>query len=707
MGLVYGIDFGTSNSAIMVGLPGGRIRRVRNPVESIYDIPSVVCLRSDDTLVVGSVAWRMRLQRPAWYRDEFKRDIGRSVPFIFPPENPGDIRGSRSFEINFLVAQVLRLLREQAEHEVPGDVDLVVITVPASWQASNRGQMLQAAAIAGLEPSRVRLVTEPEAAVAYAVQEHIGDQEKTLLVYDLGGGTFDCAVVRGSKLTGFEVLGEAGGLDDVGGVIFNREILRLVRSRFPQEMDRLFTRQNDDIQVLQRRLQIRDTCEYVKRYLSTELHFEGMLPELAPDAHFSLTRTELAELISPMLTETIAECERLLRSLDMDWSGIDMVVPVGGSSRLPIVGEMIARRSGKQHASVMRVEDPELAVVHGAALHALAFANMSARGNNGHARQRAVITDQPLPERSSAAPGDSEDMARPLTHAQPQPAAVPVFAPSLAPEMSDARLETAPPRADSVAPPSYGRRERPVPTAKFPPAGISFQARQTKTIAQLRRYHRSTATVICLAAVLAIVNFFDVPGSAKPGHGITQSDLTNAAYGLTALGVVGFAVTSAALNRALKSWGGMLTAGIATACAAVAHYFVHGWDGWVFVALLLLVAPVAWAGGSESIPEKMKFVRSAKVSPSGLVLDFDDGQSFTFRWNEIESIIEQPATVTAVIVPNRFHASYGGNRLKYNTEKHTVDLFARYHFTPERDVLAAIDFYSGKTLTQEAIDPAG
>ncbi len=703
MGLVYGIDFGTSNSAIMVGLPDGRIRRVRNPVESIYDIPSVVCLRSDDTLVVGSVAWRMRLQRPAWYRDEFKRDIGRSVPFIFPPENPGDTRGSRSFEINFLVAQVLRLLREQAEHEVPGDVDLVVITVPASWQASNRGQMLQAAAIAGFEHSRVRLVTEPEAAVAYAVQEHIGDQEKTLLVYDLGGGTFDCAIVRGSKLTGFEVLGEAGGLDDVGGVIFNREILRLVRSRFPQEMDQLFTRRNDDIQVLQRRLQIRDTCEYVKRYLSTELNFEGMLPELAPDANFSLTRTELAELISPMLTETIAECERLLRSLDMDWSGIDMVVPVGGSSRLPIVGEMIARRSGKQHASVMRVEDPELAVVHGAALHALAFANMSAHGNDGHARQRAIIPDQPLPERSSATPEDPEDIARPPTPAQPQAAAVPVFAPSLASAMTDARPEIAPPRANRPAPRSDWRRKRPVPTVKFPPAGTSFQARQIRTIAQVRRCHRSTAAVVCLAAVFAIVNFFDIPGNAKPGHGITQSDLTNAAYGLTALAVVGFAVTSAALNRALKSWGGMLTAGIATACAAVAHYFIHGWGGWVCLALFLLVALFAWAAGSENIPAKMKFVRSVQVGPSGLVLDFDDGQSFTFRWNEIESIIEQSTTVTAVIVANRFGAGYGGNRLKYDQEEHTVELFARYHFTAERDVLAAIDFYSGKTLTQQVV----
>ena len=706
MGLVYGIDFGTSNSAIMVGLPDGRIRRVHNPVEGIYDIPSVVCLRADDTIVVGSVAWRMRLQRPAWYRDEFKRDIGRSYPIIFPPENPGDIKGSRRFEVNYLVAQVLRLLREQAEREVPGDVDLVVITVPASWQASNRSQMLQAAAIAGFDTSRIHLVAEPEAAVAYAVQEHLGLQEQTLLVYDLGGGTFDCAIVRGSRRSGFEVLGEAGGLDDVGGVIFNRKILGLIRSRFPREMGQLFTSQTDDIQVLQRRLQIRETCEFVKRYLSTELHFEGMLPELSPNAQFILTRTELAELISPMLTETITECERLLRSLKMDWGGIDMVVPVGGSSRLPIVGETIARYSGKQHASVMRVEDPELAVVHGAALHALALANSSAHG--GIARWETTL-GEPVPQTSPVAPPAGPWLLpEPPPEPQPEPEPDLVSAPWSEPAMSKTQAERVPLPVDTAAspPPRRPRRDPRKRAGNFPPSGVTYHARQTEAIARVWRWHTGTVTACFLAAALAIVNFFDLPGDTKPAHGITQGELTIAAYVLTVLCVAGFVITTVVLNKALKNWGGMATAAVAIACAAAAHFYVHGWLGWVILVLSLTVALLTWGVATENIPSKTNFVRDLRINSSGLVLNFADGHDLTLHWTEIESIIEKSNTVMAVMVHDEPPGGYA-YRLKFNQIRRTLELFARYDFTPERDVLAAIDFYSGRRLTQEMTPSAG
>ena len=678
MGLVYGIDFGTSNSAIMVGLPDGRVRRVLNPVDSVYDVPSVVCMRPDDSIAVGSVAWRMRLTRPNWYREEFKRDIGSSIPAIFPPENVGGLTGGRIFGVNYLVAQVLRLLREQAERKFPGDVDLVVITVPASWEAGNRRQMLDAAGIAGFDTSRVHLVKEPEAAVAYAVQEHLGLQPRTLLVYDLGGGTFDCALVRGSKSSGYQVLGESGGLDNVGGVLFNREILGLIRNRFPQEMAQLFNGSGDDIRVLQRRLQIRDTCENAKRVLSTEYRFEGALPELAQDAEFILTRAEFAELISPMLADTITECERLLRSLGKDWDGIDMVIPVGGSSRLPVVGETIARYSGKRHASVMRVEDPELAVVHGATLRALELARSPAIGHvRGYAISPGTVREQPTP----LAPPVAHPLAPPLT----------------------ARLEPVP---ESVAseppPPEPDRRQRPADLgARFPETGVTFRARQDRGMQRVWRWHRRTATITFLAAGLAIVNFFDIPGSTKPGHGITQGELTIAAYVLVAVSIAGFLMTSTVLNNALKKWGEMATTGISIGCAAAVHYFVHGWLGWVLVSLSLLIAYGAWAATTEDIPSKMKFVRSLAISSSGLVLMFSDYREFSFQWDEIESITNKSNSVIAVLRHDRWRARKDSHRLSYTQSDHSVALFERYQFAPERDIFAAIDFYSGTGLTQD------
>lgn len=692
MGLVYGIDFGTSNSAIMVGLPDGRVRRIRNPVESVYEIPSVVCMRSDDTIAVGSVAWRMRMQRSAWYREEFKREIGSSIPFLFPPETTGDMKGARRLEVNFLVAQVLRMLRELAEREVPGDVDLVVITVPASWQAGNRHQMRRAAEIAGFDTSRVRFVTEPEAAVAYAVQEHLGLHEQTLLVYDLGGGTFDCAIVRGSKRSGYEVLGDVGGLDNVGGVHFTKKISDLIESCFPQEMELLRNAPGDDIRAIQRRLQIRDTCENAKRVLSTEPRFEGLLPELAPDAEFILDRAQFAKLISPMLMETINECERLLGNLSMDWGSVDMVVPVGGSSRSPIVGETIAQHSGKRHTSVLRVEDPELAVVHGAVLRALALANPSA---HGHAAPRAAIPVPPVLPVRQAAPSDGEPL---LSEPRFESAAgsMPTITPRPQPVTSETPMESVPlPVADAAAPaPSTGPPGPRRPTENFPESGITFAARQNKALARVWRWRRYTTLVTLLAADLAITNFFNIPGATRPGHGVTQGQLTIAAYSIAFLSIVLFLMMSLMLNKALRGTGATLTTAASIGCAAAAHYFLHGWPGWVILIPALLVASFAWlAALIDSIPWKNKFVSQVKIDPSGLSLTFADSGLANFSWADIESVTETSNMIQAVIAPKKWRSS-NNNRLNYTEATRTVELFGRFHFAQERQVLEAIGFYS-------------
>jgi molecular chaperone DnaK (HSP70) len=385
MELVYGIDFGTTNSAVMVGTPNGKIIRIRNPVMASYEIPSAICLQRDGTMAVGTIATNMKRQRPAWFRAEFKRDIGQELPYHFPPEEHGDLSRTREHPVYDLVAAVIRALREEAKAAVAGTPEVVVITVPASWQAWNRDKMRLAADRAGFDRGRVQLITEPEAAVAYAVQDHLGLEERTLLIYDLGGGTFDCALVRGRNQLDYEVLGEPGSLN-IGGAEFDRRILGLIRERYPAQTAKLLDGRAADSRTMGRRLLLMETCEFAKRVLSSQDRYESDLNEIGLDVQFVLTRKELTELLAPPLAETIAECERLLSRQGLNWSDIDGVLTVGGSSRLPMVGEAIASRSGKGYAPVLRVDDPELAVVHGAVLHARSRLTLASDGPDTAAR---------------------------------------------------------------------------------------------------------------------------------------------------------------------------------------------------------------------------------------------------------------------------------------------------------------------------------
>ncbi|HEU5352911.1 MAG TPA: Hsp70 family protein [Actinocrinis sp.] len=392
MGLVYGIDFGTTASAVMIGHPGGdppvRIRD-RGSVSGSFAVPSSVCVLPDGTPVVGAAAERAKLSHPDRYFSEFKRDFGVTGPRRL---------GAVSVRPHDLAAQVLRYLRELAEERVPEAPDLVVITVPAAWEGGNRDLMTRAAALAGYDPAAVRLREEPVAAAAYAVagtgggttgpDAGAGGDSRRTLVYDLGGGTFDCALVApvtGDPATAVgrvdaggavEVLGVPGGLDDVGGGTFDRAILGELRRRFPELAAKLLDGPPADPDAARRRLTLLDACEELKIQLSVADGHEVYLHEVDPPARFGLTRARLAELIRPLLRETIAECERMLAALGFGWPDVARIVPVGGSSRLPLVGELLARHTGRP---VEPVEEPELAVAHGAVLLARELAFPSAR----------------------------------------------------------------------------------------------------------------------------------------------------------------------------------------------------------------------------------------------------------------------------------------------------------------------------------------
>ncbi|WP_326647680.1 Hsp70 family protein [Streptomyces sp. NBC_01750] len=357
-GVVYGIDFGTWTSALVILRQGHPPMPVRDPVSphGATSVRSAVCLLPDGSMVVGQAAQNSRLQRPERFRAEFKREFGEPFPHQL---------GERRFSTEELTAKVLGFLVEQSRRAVSSAPDRVVITVPATWERARRELMAGAAEAAGIRPETVEIHTEPVAAAVYALHDHGMDRDRTVLVYDLGGGTFDLAIARGTR-DGFTVLGSPGGLSDVGGLAIDQAVLALIRDRCPGALDSLLSggADADDARALRRRTQLAEACTTFKQQLSVSSEHSDMLTMLDPPVEVTLTRADLREAIRPMLSDTVTECERVLRAHGLDWGDLDLIVPVGGSSRLPMVGEMLTDRSG---LPVLDVSEPELAVATGAA----------------------------------------------------------------------------------------------------------------------------------------------------------------------------------------------------------------------------------------------------------------------------------------------------------------------------------------------------
>ncbi|MFI6295872.1 Hsp70 family protein [Nonomuraea sp. NPDC050790] len=388
MGVVYGIDFGTSNSSIMVGLADGRIVVVPDPeTPGAAEIPTAV-LAAGGKLHVGTAARRLGPAYIQDYRTEFKRDFGDDAPVHLD---------GRRYLVHELAAEVLRFLREQARRAAAGEPDVVVITVPVSWDAGNHDLMRQAAESAGFDPATVTLVSEPVAGVRGAVTGQRFFDEQTILLYDLGGGTFDCALTRGTTDAGFRDVGRPGGISTLGGIDFDREILTAIRQRHPEQVDGLFADPEPGVAVLRRRLGLRDTCEKIKHALSEREEHEALLSELDPPVLFRMTRDELGALLDKSLAETVDECERLLGDQELAWSDVTKVIPVGGSSRLPMVHAQISRRSG---VTVLKVEEPELAVVRGAVHLAMEIRDAQVEVEE----EPVAVAPEPSPSPSPASP---------------------------------------------------------------------------------------------------------------------------------------------------------------------------------------------------------------------------------------------------------------------------------------------------------------
>lgn len=348
MSYVIGVDVGTTYTAAAVDANGRK--EIFQLGSRAASIPSVVVLRADGEVLTGEAADRRAQTEPARTAREFKRRLGDPVPLLL---------GGTPYGAEALYAHLLRSVIDQVVQQRGEPPTLVVVTHPASYGPYKLDLLRQSVRQAGIE--RVAMLSEPEAAaIHYADQERL-EPGAVVAVYDFGGGTFDAAVLR-KTADGFELLGEAEGLERLGGIDFDQAVLGLVNTATGGALDRL---DHADPAARAAANRLREECRETKETLSSDT--EGVIPVLLPSlqTEVRLTREEFEEIVRPRLRETTAALERAVRSAGLKFEDVDRVLLVGGSSRIPLVGALVREATGRPTAIDAH---PKHAIALGAAI---------------------------------------------------------------------------------------------------------------------------------------------------------------------------------------------------------------------------------------------------------------------------------------------------------------------------------------------------
>jgi molecular chaperone DnaK len=374
MGKVVGIDLGTTNSVVAV-MEGGKPSVIQN-AEGFRTTPSVVAYTKNGDRLVGQIAKRQAVINPDNTFYSVKRFIGRrseevsqelkKVSYIVKNDNNGNIKLEcpslkKDFSSEEISAEVLRKLVDDASKHLGETVKQAVITVPAYFNDSQRQATKDAGKIAGLEV--LRIINEPTAAsLAYGLDKK---NNETILVFDLGGGTFDVSVLEVGDGV-FEVLSTSGDTQ-LGGDDFDDKMVQWLMKEFKEEHD---IDLNGDRQALQR---LTEASEKAKVELSNLTQTDISLPFLTATEtgpkHLdrSITRNKFEELCSSLIDRARIPVENALKDAKLDKSKIDEVVLVGGSTRIPAVQDVVTKVLGKKPNQTV---NPDEVVAVGAAVQA-------------------------------------------------------------------------------------------------------------------------------------------------------------------------------------------------------------------------------------------------------------------------------------------------------------------------------------------------
>ncbi|MCY9669443.1 molecular chaperone DnaK [Paenibacillus alginolyticus] len=350
MSKVIGIDLGTTNSCVAV-MEGGEAVVIPNP-EGNRTTPSVVGFKKDGERVVGETAKRQAITNPDKTISSIKRHIGT---------NHKEHIDGKDYTPQEISAIILQKLKADAEAYLGQTVTQAVITVPAYFNDSQRQATKDAGKIAGLEV--LRIVNEPTAAaLAYGLEK---TEDQTILVYDLGGGTFDVSILELGD--GFFEVKATSGDNKLGGDDFDQVIIDYLVAEFKKEQGIDLSKDKAAVQRL------KDAAEKAKKELSGVLTTTVSLPFITvadgvpQHLELNLTRAKFEELSAHLVERTLGPTRQALQDSGLSTSQIDKVVLVGGSTRIPAVVDAIKKLTGKEpHKGV----NPDEVVALGAAVQA-------------------------------------------------------------------------------------------------------------------------------------------------------------------------------------------------------------------------------------------------------------------------------------------------------------------------------------------------
>ena len=330
MGYRLGVDLGTTYTAAAVNVDG-RVEMLGLGIRAMQ-VPSVVFVRRGGEIVVGEAAEQQGAAEPSRVVREFKRRIGDSVPLVV---------GGAPFSAQALTARLLAWVVGIATERQGGPPEHVCVTHPANWGPFKRDLLGQAVEMAGLR--NVEMCTEPEAAaITYASRNRVAEGDR-VAVYDLGGGTFDAAVLVPDG-AGFRLAGPPEGVEQLGGIDFDEAVFRHVLTSLGPEVADLDDMDPATATALAR---LRRDCVEAKEVLSFSI--DTVVPVGLPGITRSirLTRGDLDDMLRPAIGETVAATRRVLDSAGVAPADLAAIVLVGGSSRIPLVSEMLSAEFGR------------------------------------------------------------------------------------------------------------------------------------------------------------------------------------------------------------------------------------------------------------------------------------------------------------------------------------------------------------------------
>ncbi|MBT4079907.1 MAG: Hsp70 family protein [Gammaproteobacteria bacterium] len=344
---ILGIDLGTTNSEVAI-LHNGRIEVVEvSPGER--RLPSCVGLADDGSTLIGNSARNQLALHPERTIHSVKRHMGKEVDLTL---------GDQHYSPQEISAMILRRLKEIAEQQSGERYQRAVITVPAFFSDAQRQATREAGEIAGLSVERI--INEPTAAAVAYEGEH--SEPLTILVYDLGGGTFDVSVVRIEQQV-VEVLASHGN-NQLGGDDFDQLIAEMLMDHLQQEHE------VDITESLQAMARIRDAAERAKLALSDSPYYtveeENLIQHKGRSIHLSLelSRDDYEQAISSLINETMQAIHTALDGANLSVAELDRVLLVGGSTRTPLIQQRIKKELGIDPRFDI---DPDLCVAQGAA----------------------------------------------------------------------------------------------------------------------------------------------------------------------------------------------------------------------------------------------------------------------------------------------------------------------------------------------------